>query len=309
LCLRIACELMEKFVFWLGSLLPVICRSSRFVVEIHAQFRGSPGNFVSFFDGGGDLSLIFLMEILFFISRIFVILDNHTVSRLDHEYFLPIDLISSDEKILKVLNLLGLYVQKDKHLHWLIPTLLSLTSVVMGLCSTLRRCVYSGINTLSQGAVHFLCDHLNDFSWRRQAYSLGNWIDNLKPNNDLQSKVMRSDIRALIVGGARVNNGKKHYDNAFHGAIRLPDNDEATLNDIEFKFNQGGNGVNSSFDCGTFSIDYAFHSANGSLEEGAQINGKCLLEAGKVASINVDCNSEEAKTLFKFAYHMAHSQS
>ncbi|KAH9313241.1 hypothetical protein KI387_028276 [Taxus chinensis] len=239
-----------------------------------------------------------------------VILDNHTVSRLDHEYFLPIDLISSDEKILKVLNLLGLYLQKDKHIHWLIPALLSLTAAVLGLCSTLRRCVYSGINTISRGAVHLLCDHLDDFSWRRQAYSLGNWIDNLKPSNDLQSKVVRGDIRALIAGGARVDNGRKHYDNAFHGAIRLPDNDEETLNDIELKFNQGGNVVKRSFDCGTFSIDCEFHSANGSLDqEGAQINGKCLLEAGKVASIDVDCNSEEAKKLFKFAYHMAHSQS
>ncbi|KAH9314719.1 hypothetical protein KI387_023346, partial [Taxus chinensis] len=34
-------------------------------------------------------------------AQISVILDNHTVSRLEHEYFLPIDLISSDEKILK----------------------------------------------------------------------------------------------------------------------------------------------------------------------------------------------------------------
>ncbi|KAH9313446.1 hypothetical protein KI387_044080 [Taxus chinensis] len=168
-----------------------------------------------------------------------VILDQHTVSRLDHEYFLPKDITSSEDKILKVLNVVGLFLQShshnQKHIHWIVPALLSLTSLVMGFSTQLMCFVYGKIRMLCCTPIQLLCDHLDDFSWRRQVYSLGNWIENLKPSNDLQSKIVWGDVRALVAGGAKVTV------------------DCATLFEIQgaFKLPQR----KDSFKCGTFYIN------------------------------------------------------
>jgi len=36
-------------------------------------------------------------------------------------------------------------------------------------------------------------------------YSLGKWVENLKPSNDLQLKVVKDDICVVIAGGAKVD--------------------------------------------------------------------------------------------------------
>ncbi|KAH9313492.1 hypothetical protein KI387_022119, partial [Taxus chinensis] len=70
-----------------------------------------------------------------------VILKNQEIINITDGVLLPVNLSVSEEKLLKALNLVGLFLQ-TKSLHCLIPTLLSLTSVVVKFTTTLRVRVY-----------------------------------------------------------------------------------------------------------------------------------------------------------------------
>ncbi|GLJ08828.1 hypothetical protein SUGI_0096750 [Cryptomeria japonica] len=219
-----------------------------------------------------------------------VILDGHRVTRLDQDYFLPVNLSLSEEKLLKVFNLVGLFLHSQKHIHWLIPVSLTLTAAVLGVSTTLRVWVYGFIHILFCKAVHLLCERF-PFSVRRQVYSLGNWVDKLKPSNDLQSKIVRGNICVLIAGGA-----KPQTLGATLVESELLSN---RLTSIDRVFNQGNVEIKCSFRCGKFNIKCKF----------AQSNGKCSLEAGDIASVDVVCSREEAIKLFTFASCMAESRS
>ncbi|GLJ08807.1 hypothetical protein SUGI_0096370 [Cryptomeria japonica] len=133
-----------------------------------------------------------------------VILDNRAVVRLDHDYFLPVNLLKSEDRVLKTLNLVALSLRSQNHIHWLIPVLLTLTAAVMGFSTTLSLYVGRLINKLFCGAIQFLCERL-PLRWRRRVYFLGNWVENLKPSNDLELKVMKQSMCPLIAGGAKAH--------------------------------------------------------------------------------------------------------
>ncbi|GLJ08817.1 hypothetical protein SUGI_0096590 [Cryptomeria japonica] len=135
-----------------------------------------------------------------------VILNNRSVIRLDQDYFLPVNLLKAEDKLLKILNLLGLFLQTQKHVHWLIPALLSFTSAVMGFSTTIRLSIDSLINRVLCGTVHMVCDRL-PLPIRRRVYFWGNWVENLKPCNDLQSKIVKDNICTLVAGGAKAHFG------------------------------------------------------------------------------------------------------
>lgn len=135
-----------------------------------------------------------------------VILYNQHVSlRLNDDWLLPINLSVSQEKLLKIINLLGLFLQtKTVKVHWLIQTSLSLISALMEFSTTIRVWIHTNINVVFCYVMHCICDPLPRW-WRRQVYSLGKWVEKLKPCNDMQLKVVRGNMRAIISEGAKVD--------------------------------------------------------------------------------------------------------
>lgn len=132
-----------------------------------------------------------------------IILENHTIMGSDTHWLLPVNLLLSEEKILKLLNLVGLFLQTRKVL-WFIPTILSLASAILEFNTKVRAWVYSNINRLFCWLMHLVCDKLR-YSRRRQVYSLGKWVENLKPCNDIELRVVKGNICATIAGGAKAN--------------------------------------------------------------------------------------------------------
>jgi hypothetical protein len=133
-----------------------------------------------------------------------ILYNQHASVRLNDDWLLPVNLSVSEEKLLKIINLLGLFLQTRK-VHWLIPTLLSFMSAVMEFSTTLRVWLYSNINVLFCNIMHLVC-HPLPRSWRRQIYCLGKWVENLKPSNDIELKIKRGgNFCATIAGGAKVD--------------------------------------------------------------------------------------------------------
>lgn len=135
-----------------------------------------------------------------------IIVDNLIGRRLEgssSHWLLPVDLTVSEEKILKVLNLAGLFLQTKK-VYWLIPVLLSFISTVLEFSTPLRKWIYEKINLLFCSTMHLMCDPLPR-SMRRQIYALGMLVENLRPSNDINLKVTRGNITAIIAGGAKVH--------------------------------------------------------------------------------------------------------
>jgi hypothetical protein len=114
-----------------------------------------------------------------------------------------VDLSVSEEKLLKVVNLAGLFLQTKK-VYWLIPVLLSFISTVMEFCTPLRIWIYEKVNLWFCYAMHLICDPLPR-SMRLQIYALGKMVENLKPSNDIKLKFTRGDITAIIAAGAKVH--------------------------------------------------------------------------------------------------------
>lgn len=133
-----------------------------------------------------------------------IILDSHTRRRTEgSSMLLPVDLSVSEEKVLKMLNLAGLFLHTKK-VYWLIPVLLSFVSTVLEFTTPLRKGIYEKINALFCCAMHVICDPLPR-SMRSHIYALGKLVDNLKPTNDIKLKVTKGNITATIAGGAKVH--------------------------------------------------------------------------------------------------------
>lgn len=131
----------------------------------------------------------------------YIILENKPIMSTDNAWLLPVNLTVSEEKLLKVLNLVGLFLQTKK-VFWLIPTFFSFASAILEFNTTLRVWLYTNINKLSCWSMHLICDKLR-YSERRQVYSLGKWVENFKPCNDIQLRVVRGDICAVLGGAAK----------------------------------------------------------------------------------------------------------
>lgn len=130
-----------------------------------------------------------------------IILDNSSLLFSDVEWFIPVNLSVSEEKIIMLLNLGGLFLEANKG-FWLFPTLLSLASALLEFCPPLRSSIYTMFNKVFCRSLQLIFDIL-PYSMRVKVYSLDNWVENLKPNNDLQLKVIRHNGSVVIGGGAR----------------------------------------------------------------------------------------------------------
>lgn len=130
-----------------------------------------------------------------------IILENQPIMSTDNAWLLPVNLTVSEEKLLKVLNLVGLFLQTQK-VFWLIPTFFSFASAILEFNTTLRVWLYTNINKLFCWSMHLICDTLS-YSKRRQVYSLGKWVENFKPCNDIELRVVRGNIRAVLGGAAK----------------------------------------------------------------------------------------------------------
>lgn len=134
-----------------------------------------------------------------------IILDRHTPRLLEGTpMLLPVDLSVSEEKILKMLNLAGFFLQTKK-VYWLIPLLLSFTSTVLEFSTPLRKWIYEKINVLFCSAMHVICDPLPRPKRSHIYLGLGKFVENLKPTNDIKLKVTKGNITATIAGGAKVH--------------------------------------------------------------------------------------------------------
>lgn len=143
---------------------------------------------------GGVMNLSELLDRL--------ILDNHGMKFLkEHYLLLPVDLSASEEKLLKILNMAGLFFLAKK-VYWPIPIFFSFTSAVLEFSTPLRTWLYGKSNLVFCCVMHRIIDHFS-YSQRRQMYSLGNWVENLKPSNDIKSSVVRGNISVVIAGGAK----------------------------------------------------------------------------------------------------------
>lgn len=226
---------------------------------------------------GGVMSLSEVLDRL--------ILDNHIIKGLDNDLLLPVNLSVSEEKLLKFLNLVGLFLRTNQHIYWIIPTIISFTAAVMEFATILRVWLYEKINMLFCFIIHVICDRLPRIV-RREVYSLGHWVDNLKPSNDIELKVVRGSlITGIISGGAKVYK---------EGANLVPWLDQ--INETKKTFTCEG--VDP---CGDISID---------IECGFDPKkGKCHLRARTVALADVDCNRDQFTRLVTFVSCMAKNRS
>ncbi|GLJ08798.1 hypothetical protein SUGI_0096270 [Cryptomeria japonica] len=197
-----------------------------------------------------------------------VILDNRAVVRLDHDYFLPVNLLLTEDKLQRTLNFVGLFLNTQKQIHWLIPACLSFTAVVMGFSTTLRLSIVGWIGKVFCRGLQFLCELL-PLAMRRSAYSWGSWVERFKPSNDLQSKIVRGNVSVLIAGGAKFESESK---------IERINFADCSVDEI---YSGGGPvlfGCDSKSDssCDSVYIEWIFENAQ-----------KCLLKFGRVASKEV----------------------
>lgn len=210
-----------------------------------------------------------------------LILDNKTIRILDNDLLLPVDLSVSEEKLLKFINLVGLFLQTNQQIYWLFPTLISFTAAVMEFATFFRVWLYRQINILFCFIMHAIGDRLPR-SLRRQVYSLGMWVENLKPSNDIELRMVRGPICGVIAGGAKVQK---------EGAILVPWLAQAK--------------DTAKFSCAEIDPGYP-------IELGCEFdptNGKCKFYASTIALAEVECSRDEFPRLVTFIYCMAKNRS
>ncbi|XP_059077543.1 uncharacterized protein LOC131036288 isoform X2 [Cryptomeria japonica] len=198
-----------------------------------------------------------------------VILDNRSVIRLDHDYFLPVNLLLVEIKLTATLNFVAMFLKTQKHIHWLIPALMTFTAAVMGFSTTLRLSIDDYIATILCRALQWVCDLLPSMM-RRRVYSWGSWVQHFRPSNDLQSKIVRGDISVLVAGGA------KFHSKPTIELINFPD-----CSRVDEICSRGGPALfrcdsNSDSSSDSVYIEWIFENAQ-----------KCLLKSGRVASKEV----------------------
>ncbi|GLJ10226.1 hypothetical protein SUGI_0124370 [Cryptomeria japonica] len=218
-----------------------------------------------------------------------LILENHSIKVLDNDLLLPVNLSISEEKILKGLNLVGLFL-KTRQVYWLIPTFLSFTAALLEFTPSVRARLYGKINLLFCRFMHIICDCLPR-SIRRQVYSLGSWVENLKPSNDLKLRVVKGKMCAVIGGGAKVH---KEGAALFKGR------------DFERSGLEGETIIEKTITCGKIDPDYRPIDIECWFDP---VKGKCHLRATTVALADVDCNRDEFAKLYIFLTCMAKNRS
>lgn len=87
----------------------------------------------------------------------------------------------------------------------MIPILFSLTAALLEFLTAFRLWLYGRINLLFCCIMHLMCDRLPRSIRMELYYSLGYWVENLKPSNDIELKRVRGDIYAIIAGGAKAH--------------------------------------------------------------------------------------------------------
>ncbi|GLJ10229.1 hypothetical protein SUGI_0124410 [Cryptomeria japonica] len=214
-------------------------------------------------------------------------LENHTVKILDNDLLLPVNLSISEEKILKAINLVGLFLQ-TRQVYWLLPILLSFTAALLEFSIAVRAWVYGKINLYFCWVMHFICDRLPR-SMRREVYSLGNWVENLKPSNDLKLRIVRGETIAVIGGGAKVQK-----------------DDAALFEEGDFEWSRLEGEMPITIPCGKIDPDYSPIDIECWFDP---VKGKCHLRATTVALADVDCNTDEFARLYKFLFCVAKNRS
>ncbi|XP_059077552.1 uncharacterized protein LOC131876371 [Cryptomeria japonica] len=215
-----------------------------------------------------------------------VILDNRSVIRLDHDYFLPVNLMLIEFKLTVTLNFVALFLRTQKHIHWFIPALMTFTAAVMGFGTTLRLSIDDYIATILCRALQWVCDLL-PLIMRRRVYYWGSWVQHFRPSNDLQSKIVRGDISVLIAGGAKFDSKSKIQ------PINFP---ECSADEI---CSGGGPALFRCSDSNSDSISDSVY-----IEWIFVKTQKCLLKAGRVASnkslkpvdTSIVCGDGDSKT-------------
>lgn len=119
--------------------------------------------------------------------------------------FLPVDLSDQSKKLIsKLLNLVGLFFQAKKNkFSWYYPTIFSAASAVLEL-PPVSAWIHGKINMVVCRSLQCIFDKL-PYSMRRKAYAMGIWVENLKPCNDIQLKVVRGNISVVIGGAAKTD--------------------------------------------------------------------------------------------------------
>lgn len=168
---------------------------------------------------GGVMSLPEVLDSL--------ILANNYLTASNCNILLPVNLSISEEKVPKFLNLVGLVLTNK--VRWFISSPFSIMSAVVEFFTPPRVWFYAQINRLFCWVMHLTCDQLR-YSWRREAYSLGNWFENLKPSNDIQFRVVRADTCVVpLAGGAKVNIEGTTWRPYRYNPTELPPNEEGHL--------------------------------------------------------------------------------
>ncbi|GLJ08795.1 hypothetical protein SUGI_0096230 [Cryptomeria japonica] len=175
------------------------------------------------------------------------------------------------------LNFVGLFLKTQRHIHWLIPACLTFTAVVMGFSTTLRLSIVGYMGKILSRALQWVFELL-PLTMRRRVYYWGNWVDLLKPINDLQSKIVRGNISVLVAGGA------KFYSPSLAGPIISAERlvDEICRRDGPFLFKCDSKSDSSG---DSVYIEWIFDNAE-----------KCSLKAGRVASKDVRLSLKEDHT-------------
>ncbi|GLJ08789.1 hypothetical protein SUGI_0096060 [Cryptomeria japonica] len=231
-----------------------------------------------------------------------VILDNRKVIRLDHDYFLPVNLLS-EFKLLMTLNFVDLFLDTQKHIHWLIPALLTFTAVVMGFSTTLRLSVGGFIGKVLSRGIQWVCDLL-PLPMRRRVYYWRSWVDLLRPSNDLQSKIVRGNISVLITGETDSSSHSVYiewiFDNAQQKCLLKAGrvaSKEVMLNKADDSYIVCCDGDCSRKEIKVFTFDCR------------KPNESLMAVDIHTASVDIDCSIEEAIKLFIFVAYMAELKS
>lgn len=226
---------------------------------------------------GGVMTLLEMLDCL--------ILYNHSVKLSHNSWLLPVNLSVSEEKLLKFLNFFGVFLKPTKH-RWLAPTLFSATSAILEFNTPLRRWLYGKFNLVVCSAMHFILNRL-PYPWRKNMYSLGVWVENLKPSNDIELKVLKADRAAVIAGGAKICGICGEDDTA------VPWEDRSQIEENE----------DNSFPCGPITIVCRFQRKY----------GVCVVflstTDNATPSFYVNCTSEEFRKIAAFLSCLAEHRS
>lgn len=141
-------------------------------------------------------------EVMTFEEALDSVIFGNPVALTSHNvWLLPVNLSAPEEKLVKLLNLVGLFFPHKKVSRFLSRSL-SFASALLEFCQPLRLCIYGSINKMFCWSLQGICNKL-PYPARRYVYLLGMKVKNLKPRNDIQLKVVKGNINIVIGGAAK----------------------------------------------------------------------------------------------------------